>query len=160
MSMFSRNPGEDLRTENPATPARRFTDRQIVDTVIGPNARIKGEVEGKTNLEVKGTLEGICRIEGLIRVCEGGSVLGNVNATNVVIEGEVKGNLDATENLELRATSRIEGDIRAAKLAMAEGCYIKGKIDMSTEDVAPRSSEATTFKEKRGGEQRGKTEEE
>lgn len=160
MSMFGRSPGEDLPTKNPATPSRRFTDRESVGTVIGPNARIKGDVEGETNLEVKGTLEGTCRIEGLIRVCEGGSVLGSVNATNVVIEGEVKGNLDATKKLELRATSRIEGDIRAARLAMAEGCHVRGKIETAAEDVGPRPSAATTFKEKRRGDQPGKTEEE
>ena len=128
-----------------------------MDTVIGPDARFKGEIEGKISLEIRGSLEGSCRIEGLIRVCEGGSVLGNVDASNIVIEGEVKGNLDAKEKLELRATSRIEGDIRATNLAMAQGGYLKGQIDMSTESVGPQRSEATTFEEKRGEGQQGKT---
>ena len=62
MSIFDRLDGDS------ETPKRRFTDRRTVTTVIGADVRFVGDVTGKTNIEIRGTLEGSCRIEGLAQI--------------------------------------------------------------------------------------------
>ncbi len=149
MSIFDRT-SDEVETPVPEEPKpqRRFTDKvQEIGTVIGSGAKFKGEIRGKTNLEIRGTHEGSCEIEGLLTVWEEGALIGDVHATNVVLAGKVDGNVHATNKLEMRSTSRIEGEIKAGAVAMAEGCFIKGSIDMTKTSSGGQSS---TFKEKRG----------
>ena len=140
MSLF------DRLEEDSETPARRFTDRRPVGTVLDAEVRFVGDVTGKTNLEIRGALEGSCTIEGLARIAAGGTVVGDVTATDLIVEGRVEGNLVASGKIELRATARIEGDLRSPSLAMAEGCLIRGQIDVSG---GAGENAATSFKEKR-----------
>ena len=99
----------DRLDEESETPKRRFTDRVTVTTVIGAEVRFVGDVTGKTNIEIRGTLEGSCRIEGLAQIAGGGTVIGDVTATDVIVEGRVEGDLHAGNKIELRATAKVEG---------------------------------------------------
>ena len=149
MSLFDRD-SEESTAKDSTTPARRFTDRGGVETVLAVEALFEGKITGKTNVEVRGVLNGTCEIEGLAVVAESGSVTGDLIATDVVVEGQVQGNLVASNKMELRAKAKIEGDVRSAVLAMAEGCVINGKIEITGRaSGAPGAPSSSTFSEKR-----------
>ena len=106
-------------------------------SVIGPRARLKGDITGDDDVVVEGTVEGQVRISRELRVAAGGRVLASVHAASVVVSGEVVGDCTATQRIELQATGRLTGDIRAPRIAIAEGASFKGKSEMGRVE-APR----------------------
>lgn len=134
---------------NRGTPARRFTDQAgDIETVIGEGTRVEGEIHGTTSMELWGTVEGKVKIDGLCWIRETGRLVGEVTAANVVVEGRLQGKITASQKVELRATCHVEGNIATRALAVAEGGYVEGHVQMqgSGEGGGLRQ---VTFQEKR-----------
>jgi len=134
---------------------RRFTDQGgNVETVIGKGSHVEGEITGSTSIEVWGSVTGTARIDGLCWVREGGRFNGDIFATGVVVEGEVHGKITAADKVELRASCRSQGSISAGSLAIADGSFFEGAIQMrdagkgSTGQSAKKSG-SVGFQEKR-----------
>ncbi len=131
-----------------STSSRRFTDSSNGNsTVIGQGIHVKGEITGPASIEVWGSLEGKAGTEGLLWVREGGAVDGEIAATNVVVEGDVQGSIHAKEKVELRSTCKVQGDLDARTVAIAEGSFFEGQIQMSGGKGGPGGRQG--FKEKR-----------
>jgi cytoskeletal protein CcmA (bactofilin family) len=126
---------------------RRFTDGEVAcETIVAAGVSILGELRGRSGIELKGTIEGIIDVEGLLWLRPGARVTGNISAIDVLVEGEVVGDISAREKIELGATSRVIGDLRAQALAIADGGFFEGHITMAG---SPGAREAVTFQEKR-----------
>jgi cytoskeletal protein CcmA (bactofilin family) len=71
-----------------------------------------------------------------------------VNAKGVVVQGKLEGNIRASERAELTKSAIAVGDIVTQRVAIEEGAYFKGKVDiqreMSKTDAKPASSPAVT----------------
>lgn len=106
---------------------------------------------GSDSVELSGTFDGPINVEGLCRVNSGGHVTGDVTAGDAVIAGDVQGRLTVIGRLELGAHARVVADIEAGTIAIAEGCFIEGRIHMRGSDSG---SQPVTFKEKRRGKRR------
>lgn len=100
-------------------------------TVIGKGIRIRGELTGAAPIEVWGFLEGSAGTESVVTIRPGGKVKGQVAATDVMVEGKVEGSIHAKRRLELRDKCEVKGDLNATKIAIAEGAFFEGKVDMS-----------------------------
>ncbi len=130
-----------------ATQRRRFTDDgDEFDTVIGPEAQLKGEIRGRTNVRVWGEVDGSIEVDGLFWLCSKGKVKEAVSASDMVIEGDVTGSLIATNKVDLRPSARVNGDISAKTLAVAEGSFFEGQISMPGGSGAAK---VVNYKEKR-----------
>lgn len=139
-----------LKGSQKADRGRRFTDgSDEFDTVIGPDAHITGEIRGRTNVRVWGTVDGTIEVDGLFWLHSAGKLGDKVSATNMVIEGEVKGTLTASDKVDLRPTSRVHGDITAKTLAVADGSFFEGQISMPDGGGAAK---VVNYTEKRGNE--------
>jgi cytoskeletal protein CcmA (bactofilin family) len=144
-------PNPPSPSPGPATPAvaptRRFTDSiEAASTVIGPRTRVRGELVAEGPVEVAGTIEGDCRVRGLCRVRAGGSVTGDVTAASLVVEGEVTGQTLEADKVEIGATARVRANVRAPRVAIAEGGFLEGHVHM---DEAGQPGEPVRFTEKR-----------
>ena len=129
------------------TRDRRITDAAGDDaTVIGKGIHVEGEISGSAPIQVWGSLEGTASSDSLLWVREGGEVDGEIAAANVVVEGRVDGTIAAAEKLELRATCRVKSDVTANTLAIAEGSFFQGRVQMPEGGAAPRQ---IRFQEKR-----------
>jgi len=62
-------------------------------TVIGPDAKFKGELAFEAGVRIEGYFDGQIKSKGTLHVAEGASVSANVEAKNVTVEGECKGNI-------------------------------------------------------------------
>ncbi|MEO7521669.1 MAG: polymer-forming cytoskeletal protein, partial [Gemmatimonas sp.] len=60
----------------------------------------------------------------------GGTVLGDIEAREVVIGGALHGSLTVSERVEVQATATVTGDIRAAAVHLLEGGTIHGHISI------------------------------
>ena len=60
----------------------------------------------------------------------------------MVIQGKLDGSVNASERVELRKSAVVTGDVTTQRIAMEEGAFLKGKVDIQREagKSAPASS--------------------
>jgi cytoskeletal protein CcmA (bactofilin family) len=117
------------------SPNRRLTDTSTPGTVIALGMTVHGDVTGDGPVEIRGTLEGDCRIGGLCVVAEGGRVIGNVEAAGLVVAGAVEAGALAADRVELRSSARVSGTITARLVAIADGAFYEGDVRMQGPDA-------------------------
>jgi cytoskeletal protein CcmA (bactofilin family) len=132
----------------PSQTGRRLTDVASPPTVIAAGTTVHGDVSGRDPLEIRGTVEGDCRIGGLCIVAEGGRVLGNIEADGLVVAGEIEAGKLTVDRVELRSTARVRGAITARVLAVADGAFYEGDVQMEGPGA---SGGPTFFKDRRQG---------
>gem|GEM_PF-564663 len=113
-------------------------------TVLGRDAKFKGELTFDSSLKVLGLLEGVIRAGGEVTIAEGGLIKGDVEAATIIVEGTVEGDLIAKSRLHLTAKARVVGDITAASLVVAEGATFIGHCRVGGDAIAKTKSEMTT----------------
>ncbi len=99
-------------------------------TYIAPGARFEGEITGGTDVVVEGEVKGRVAPDSDVVVGEKGMVNGEISARTVRIHGRVIGNVRGRERLELMGTCSVEGDVAAPRMAIADGAFFKGNVEM------------------------------
>ena len=111
---------------------------------IGKSVSIKGEVSGSEDIYIDGQVEGSVQLgEGNLTVGPNGRVRANIMARNVAIGGSLDGNIQASERTELRKTAVVNGNVQTCRIAIEEGAFFKGKLEIvMTSKVQPGSGAA------------------
>lgn len=108
---------------------RRHT---VVDTLVGTNTRINGDLnfEGGCHVDgiVKGNVSADTESDSALSVSEEGNVEGGVTVPYVVLHGIVRGDVFATKRVELGPTARVIGNVYYNLIEMAIGAEINGKL--------------------------------
>lgn len=104
-----------------------------VETLIGSQATIRGDLHFSGGLYVEGTIHGgVIAEEGatgaLLTVAEKGSVHGEVRAPHVVVNGQLHGDVYASERIELGPHARVQGNVFYKVVEMAAGAMITGRM--------------------------------
>ena len=99
-------------------------------SVIDHELTVSGDVHTKGTIRVDGRVEGSLHREDTLIIGAGGTVIGNIEAREVVIGGTLHGNLTVSERVEVQATATITGDIRAAAVHLLEGGTVHGHISI------------------------------
>ncbi len=117
-----------------------------LETVVGADSTIKGELTIQGTVRVDGSVEGDIRADWVI-VGETGRIRGNVKARAMVVGGRVDGNIEAEEIIELKEKAQVFGEICAAKLTMSEGALFDGQSCMKKkkETVKEQESKITSL---------------
>jgi len=103
-------------------------------TVLGRTLVVQGQLSGGEDLLIDGQFEGNINLEShCLTVGTEGRVKAEIRARQVVILGSVTGNLSAREKVDIRRTGHVVGDVVAATVAIEEGAYFKGSIDIARE---------------------------
>ena len=103
-----------------------------LDSLVGENARFKGELVTSGSVNVNGEFEGKIRADGEVIVTPSGKVVGEVHGRSVVISGRIDGNIIARENLEVTRTGRIHGDLTGGKIIIEEGSSYHGRVKVES----------------------------
>lgn len=104
-----------------------------VETLIGPHAKILGDVHFNGGLYVEGTIEGAVIAEdgntsAVLTLSESGRIEGEVRAPVVILNGRLVGDVYATQRIELGSTARVEGNVYYAVVEMAAGAMLTGRL--------------------------------
>ncbi len=103
-----------------------------IDTLIGAESRIEGNVQFSGGLRVDGKINGnIIAAPGkpsTLVLSETAEVKGEINVTHLVVNGTVTGPVRATEYLELLGKARIIGDVQYRTMEIHLGATISGKL--------------------------------
>ena len=115
-----------------------------IDTLIGKNSSVHGDVEFFGGLHVDGRVIGSVRAasgaDASLSVSEDGVIEGSVEARNVVTNGRVNGDIIAGERVVLGAKARVRGDVHYGIIEMALGAEISGKLVPRSGAPAPKGS--------------------
>ena len=123
---------------------------------MGQSIAIKGELSGAEDL----TLEG--QVDGKINLPENVLTVGTSARINAEIDREghrrpwtAHGNVTVKEKFELRAGGSMQGNVKAPRIAMADGAVFNGKVEMPgregrPEAAAGRSSRPSPFRAEMG----------
>ena len=108
---------------------RRHT---VVDTLVGANTKIHGDVNFEGGCHIDGTVEGNVLADAdsssALSISEEGNVQGGVTVPYVVLHGIVRGDVYATQRVELGPTARVIGNVYYNLIEMAIGAEINGKL--------------------------------
>lgn len=98
---------------------------------IGKAVKINGQIFSKEDLYIDGDIEGTVELlENKLTVGPNGKVQASVRAREVVVLGHIQGNVEASDRLEIRKDARLIGDIKTSRIAVEDGAYFKGSIDI------------------------------
>jgi cytoskeletal protein CcmA (bactofilin family) len=123
----------------PVEPTRSEVPRSVDIATIGKSVVVKGELSGSEDLYVDGEVEGSISLRGQsLTIGPNGRVHANVEARNVIVHGRIDGNIKASDRVELRKSASLSGDISTARVAIEEGAFFKGSIDIQKVEPAPR----------------------
>jgi cytoskeletal protein CcmA (bactofilin family) len=110
---------------------------------IGKSLSIKGELSGSEDVYVDGQLDGTVQLSGSsFTIGPNGHVHADLVAKNVTVAGKLDGNIQASERTELRKTAVVNGDLQTRRIAIEEGAYFKGKLEI-LQDAKASSGSAT-----------------
>lgn len=109
---------------------RRSGEKVVLD--LGKSVVIKSELSGSEDFTLYGQMEGSIRLpDHTLTIGPHADIKAEISAKAVVIMGPVIGNVTARERVEIRATGSLTGDIRSPRLAVADGGYLRGRVEMS-----------------------------
>lgn len=101
-----------------------------VETMIGEEAVVHGDVVLKGGAIVAGKVYGNLRTDGPVRVTRSATIRGDVTASEAFVGGTVEGNVSATGRVVLRSGSSVKGDVVYRQLVIEEGAQFEGRCEI------------------------------
>ena len=111
---------------------RKQRRHSVVDTLVGSNSRVNGDLEFDGGCHINGSVKGSVTADSegnsALSISEEGSVEGGVSVPFVVLKGIVRGDVVASQRVELGTTARVIGNVYYNLIEMAIGAEINGKL--------------------------------
>jgi cytoskeletal protein CcmA (bactofilin family) len=105
-----------------------------INTIIGPNTDLTGDIETGGFTRIDGSIRGNVRAKGRVVIGEKARIKGNVTGTNITAGGVVYGNIIADGNLVILSTAIVIGDIITRRIQADNGCFINGRVAVCPND--------------------------
>jgi cytoskeletal protein CcmA (bactofilin family) len=111
-----------------------------VDTIIGQQTRIEGDVHFTGGLHVDGHIKGSILAEAgsasVLTVSEHGSIEGDVSVPTVILNGTVTGDVRSDDRIELAAKTEVNGNVYYNLIEMAMGAAVNGSLVHQSEKTS------------------------
>lgn len=112
-----------------------------VDTLVGSNTQVNGDLNFSGGCHIDGTVKGNVGADNdshsALSISEDGTVEGGVTVPYVVLNGIVRGDVVASQRVELGPTARVIGNVYYNLIEMAIGAEINGKLVHQPEGQVP-----------------------
>ena len=103
-----------------------------IDTLIGANTNINGDIHFTGGLRVDGHVTGNIIStddeQSTLVLSNEGSIKGQIKAANVVINGTVIGPIEVSGYLELQEKAKVSGDMQYGSIEIQLGACVDGKM--------------------------------
>ena len=103
-----------------------------IDTLIGPDVTVRGDLEFSGGLYVEGRIQGkvqaVAGKPATLILAEVGVIEGEVHAPVVVVNGQLDGDVHAFERVELAPKARVQGNVHYAVVEMSAGAQLTGRL--------------------------------
>ena len=122
----------------PIDPLTLEQTEERVMTVIAEDVHIKGSLESRTPLMIKGPLEGEIISEGLLVVGPTGKINATIVTERLISRGEITGDVTASEQVVLKGTAVHTGNITTPDIIVESGSIFNGSIAMKGREGSSR----------------------
>ena len=103
-----------------------------IDTLIGQQTHIKGDIEFSGGLRVDGQITGnvnaINDIDSVLTLSEQGAINSEISVPNMIINGTIHGNVYAVGHVELADKAKVKGNVYYRLLEMTMGSEVNGQL--------------------------------
>ncbi|SEQ41516.1 protein CcmA, bactofilin family [Ectothiorhodospira magna] len=128
-----------------------------VDTIVGRNTVITGDVKFSGGLHLEGTVHGNLLAEdgaeeSVLVLNKDSLVQGHVKVPKVIINGAVEGDVYASVHVELAPHAKVRGNVHYTLIEMAAGAEVNGSLVRRSDEPAP--SKPLGLLEKQGQEKK------
>ena len=114
---------------------------------MGQSISIKGELSGAEDLTLDGQVAGkISLPDNVLTVGKTARIDAEDTAKAVIVLGQLVGNVTVKDKFELLAGGSMQGNVKAPRIAMADGATFNGKVEMPGGKPAPAVVQAPAQK--------------
>ena len=115
-------------------------------TIIGKDISIQGNIRGREHMVIDGSVKGNIEMDNHdFTLGPAGRVEGEIHARNISICGDMKGNIKTPGKIEITEQASFQGDIIAKSIAVENGAFFKGSVELITESASmPLSTQEKT----------------
>ena len=103
-----------------------------VDTLIGAQVVIRGDIQFSGGLYVEGRIIGKVQADegasAVLILAESGSIEGEVRVPVVMLNGQLNGDVHAAEKVELASKARVTGNVHYKVVEMNAGAQLTGRL--------------------------------
>ena len=114
-----------------------------VTTLVGPDARITGNLLFGRGCHVAGLVQGDVLAssdkKSELTVAKGGKIEGNAQAANMLIQGTVLGDLRCSGTVSLASAACVEGSIEYREIEIEKGAVVTGSLNGMTEESGKKA---------------------
>ena len=133
-------PQRDRGFEMPPPNGSALPEKLVMN--FGDSVIFKGELSGSEDLTFCGQMQGNVKLsDHTLTIGPHAEIIADISAKAVVVNGAVVGNVTASEVVEIEATGSVTGDIKTPRLAIADGGYFHGRVEMSLVEARQRAEE-------------------
>jgi cytoskeletal protein CcmA (bactofilin family) len=144
---FTEERVEKVMTETTSKTSSSSSNSQH-QTYLGGSVVLKGELTGSEDLTIDGQFEGTINLKDCsLTIGQHGQVKADITAKQVVVSGKLDGKINAREKIDIRRTGNVVGDLVSAGVAIEDGAYFKGSIEILRDEekkTLPRAA-ATAY---------------
>ncbi len=113
-------------------PAPSKSRSTKIDTLIGQNSELHGDVIFSGGLHVDGVIKGNVYAESdsgsILSVSERGLIEGEVRVPNIILNGSVNGDVHAADHIELAENAKVTGNVYYKLIEMVRGAEVNGNL--------------------------------
>src|SRR5688572_29706544 len=114
---------------------RREPERRVV-AWVGKSVVLKGELISSEDMSIDGRVEGIIEVrEHTLTIGAEAKIHADIAAKMVIVLGYIEGSVTAREKIVLGEHAVVEGDLSAARISVADGAVVRGRIETTAKTV-------------------------
>ena len=120
--------------------------KNAATSLVAAGTVLSGDITFRQELVIAGPVNGSVFCNGedtsVVKILEGGSFTGEINAPRVEIAGRVDANVTGTNSVSIDSSAEVSGVIRFYKLAVSPGAVITGELVTMAEEPKPSVAES------------------
>jgi cytoskeletal protein CcmA (bactofilin family) len=110
---------------------------------FGKSVVVKGQIYSREDLYLDGEMEGTVELQDhRLTVGPNARLKASIKAREVVVLGNVNGDIEVTDKIDIRKNAKVIGDIKTARIAIEDGAFVKGSVDIVKQEPAKPSAQA------------------
>lgn len=105
-----------------------------LDTLVGKDTVIKGNIKTKGSIRVDGHFEGNITISDTFTAGATSQIKGDVRCRDAFIGGKIEGNVFSQGKVEMHTGAKLVGDITCKGLVIQDNVFFEGRCSMKEQE--------------------------
>lgn len=111
----------------------KISELTVSESVISEDCVFSGNINTRGSIKIEGVVEGNINAAKDVFISKTARINGDVVCDKCTVYGTVNGNVTANDMVEIMSIGYVCGDIKTSRIAIEEGGFISGKIEMKKE---------------------------